>query len=79
MNLDDIVKLWYKTQMGHYKECQKNQLYFADIMWTLYEKLKEKAMELPDCTICDEDHEVIRKQVSIVDNNLEVIKIKEKE
>ena len=42
MNLDDIVKLWYKTQMGHYKECQKNQLIFADIMWKFYEKLGEK-------------------------------------
>ena len=42
MNLDDIVKLWYKTQMGHMKECMKNQFIFADIMWKLYEKLKEK-------------------------------------
>ena len=42
MNLDDIVKLWHKTQMGHYKECKENQLIFADIMWKLYEKLKEK-------------------------------------
>ena len=42
MNLDDIVKLWYKTQMGNMKECQKNQTIFADIMWNLYEKLKEE-------------------------------------
>ena len=42
MNLDDIVRLWHKTQVGHYKECQKNQHILADIMWTLYEKLKEK-------------------------------------
>ena len=42
MNLDDIVKLWYKTQMGYMKECTKNQAIFADIMWKLYEKLKEK-------------------------------------
>ena len=42
MNLDDIVKLWYKTQMGNMHECRKNQLIFADIMWNLYEKLKEK-------------------------------------
>ena len=42
MNLDDIIRLWYKTQMGKMKECQKNQSIFADIMWTLYEKLKEK-------------------------------------
>jgi len=42
MNLDDIIRLWHKTQVGHYKECQKNQLILADIMWTLYDKLKEK-------------------------------------
>ena len=42
MNLDDIVRLWHKTQMGNYKECQKHQEIFADIMWTLYEKQKEK-------------------------------------
>ena len=28
MNLDDIVKLWYKTQMGDIKECKKNQFIF---------------------------------------------------
>ena len=42
MNLDDIVRLWHKTQEGHYKKCRENQLIFADIMWTLYNKLKEK-------------------------------------
>ena len=42
MDLDDIVRLWYKTQMGNIHECKKNQLFFADIMWTLYEKLKEE-------------------------------------
>ena len=42
MNTDDIVRLWYKTQRGHINECKKNQLIFSDIMWTLYEKLKEK-------------------------------------
>ena len=42
MNLDDIIKLWYKTQMGHIDKCRENQLIFADIMWNLYEKLKEK-------------------------------------
>ena len=42
MNLDDIIRLWYKTQMGKINECRKNQLIFSDIMWTLYEKLKEK-------------------------------------
>ena len=42
MNLDDIIRLWYKTQKGHYKKCRENQLIFSDIMWTLYNKLKEK-------------------------------------
>ena len=42
MNLNDIVRLWQKTQVGHHKECKKNQFIFADIMWKLYEKLGEK-------------------------------------
>ena len=42
MNLDDIVRLWYKTQMGNMHKCRENQLIFADIMWSLYEKLEEK-------------------------------------
>ena len=42
MNFDDIVRLWHKTQMGNMHECRKNQIIFADIMWTLYNKLKEK-------------------------------------
>ena len=42
MNLNDIVRLWQKTQHGHYLECRKNQLIFADIMWKFYEELKEK-------------------------------------
>ena len=45
MNLDDIVKLWYKTQMGDMRECKKNQAIFADIMWKLYDKLKEKELD----------------------------------
>ena len=44
MNLDDIVRLWYKTQMGNIHKCQKSQLIFADIMWKLYERLKEKEL-----------------------------------
>ena len=42
MNIDDIIRLWHKTQRGHIDECREAQLYFSDIMWTLYEKLKEK-------------------------------------
>ena len=44
MNLDDITRLWYKTQMGDMRECKRNQAIFADIMWVLYEKLKEKEL-----------------------------------
>jgi len=47
MNLDDIVKLWYKTQRGHISECKKNQFIFSDIMWELHEKL-EKNEEFPE-------------------------------
>jgi len=28
--------------MGNHKKCRENQLIFADIMWKLYDKLKEK-------------------------------------
>ena len=42
MNLDDIIKLWHKTQEGNIHECRENQIIFSDIMWNLYEKLKEK-------------------------------------
>ena len=42
MDLNDIVRLWHKTQMGNMHECRKNQFIFADIMWKLYSKLKEK-------------------------------------
>ena len=42
MNLEDILKLWHETQIGHIDECRKNQLIFSDIMWTLYKQLKEK-------------------------------------
>ena len=33
-----IVDLWYETQMGYMKKCQKKQLEFADLMWELYEE-----------------------------------------
>ena len=45
MNLDDIVRLWYKTQMGNMHECKKNQDIFADIMWKLYKKLLYKKLK----------------------------------
>ena len=48
MNLDDIVKLWHKTQIGHHEECRKAQIYFSEIMWTLYEDFKKKKLELPE-------------------------------
>ena len=42
MELDDLVRLWYKTQRGSYGDCMRNQGIFADIMWKFHEKLKEK-------------------------------------
>ena len=42
MNIDDIIRLWHKTQEGHVKECREAQLYFSEIMGELYKKLKEK-------------------------------------
>jgi len=44
MNLDDIIRLWHKTQMGNMHKCKENQDIFVDIMWKLYEKLKEKEL-----------------------------------
>ena len=49
MNLDNVIKLWYKTQRGHISECRKNQIIFSDIMWTLLEKLEEgKDLKFPE-------------------------------
>ena len=42
MNLEDIIRLWHKTQVGHIDECRKSQLYFSEIMWQLYKEYKEK-------------------------------------
>jgi len=50
MNLDDIVRLWYKTKMGNMHECAKNQHIFADIMWKLYEELDNKDTPEQQCT-----------------------------
>ena len=38
ITVKEIVALWYETQMGHYKKCQKKQHELADIMWGLYEE-----------------------------------------
>ena len=38
ITIKEIVDLWYETQMGHYLKCQKKQLEFADLMWSLYER-----------------------------------------
>ena len=40
MNLDDIIRLWHKTQIGNIHECRDNQIIFADIMWKLYKNLE---------------------------------------
>ena len=38
----DIVFLWHETQVGNIHKCKERQFEFSDIMWELYEKLKEK-------------------------------------
>ena len=39
--IEEIVKLWYETQHGHYKKCQEKQLEFADVMWALHEEIEK--------------------------------------
>ena len=46
MNLNDIVRLWHKTQMGNMHECKKNQFIFADIMWKLYENIQDEVFDV---------------------------------
>ena len=59
MNIDDIVRLWHKTQMGNMHECKKNQFIFADIMWKLYENIQDEVFDvkksLKDLTTFDAD------------------------
>ena len=77
MNLNDIVRLWHKTQMGNMHECKKNQLIFADIMWKLYENIQDEVFDvkksLKDLTTFDidkdcnkyheeQDHKAMEKQ-----------------
>ena len=52
MNLEDIVRLWYKTQMGDMRECLKNQTIFADIMWKLYNNRNNIEDECWHCEAC---------------------------
>ena len=47
MNIDNIVKLWHTTQIGHHLECRKAQIEFSDIMWKLYDKLKKEGSLFP--------------------------------
>ena len=42
MTKKEIVKLWYETQIGHYKKCREKQLEFSDMMWKLYEQNKDE-------------------------------------
>ena len=59
MNLNDIVRLWHKTQMGNMHECKKNQFIFADIMWKLHENIQDEVFDvkksLKDLTTFDAD------------------------
>tara|TARA_R110000824_G_C15002360_1_gene656376 strand:+ start:605 stop:817 length:213 start_codon:yes stop_codon:yes gene_type:complete len=68
MNLNDIVRLWHKTQVGCMHECKKNQLIFADIMWKLWEAQSEELPEIfdadKDCFTYHEeqDHKAMKKE-----------------
>jgi len=42
MDINEIVRLWHKTQIGHLNKCRENQLIFSETMWNLYTKLDEK-------------------------------------
>ena len=55
MNLKDIIRLWQKTQEGHIDDCRKAQIYFSEVMWTLYENLSTS--QLYDCNIASDEHE----------------------
>ena len=48
MNIEDIIRLWHKTQKGHINECRKNQIIFSEIMWTLHGKLEENDLKLSE-------------------------------
>ena len=67
MNLNDIVRLWHKTQMGNIHICREKQLEFSDMMWKLYEDMQDEVFDvkksLKDLTTfnankdCDKYHE----------------------
>ena len=40
-NIDEIVRLWYKTQHGHIEKCRKAQSEFDNIMWKLYDEQQD--------------------------------------
>ncbi len=42
MTKKELVLLWHETQMGNMYKCEERRVEFADIMWKLYEELKEK-------------------------------------
>ena len=48
MNIDEILRLWHETQVGHHLKCRKAQSEFDDIMWDLCEKLEEKGTLFPE-------------------------------
>ena len=48
INIENIVRLWRKTQIGHYLKCKEAQLEFSDIMWELCEELDKKGTLFPE-------------------------------
>ena len=48
INIESMVRLWRKTQIGHYLKCKEAQLEFSDIMWDLCKKLDKKDSLTPE-------------------------------
>ena len=42
MTKKELVILWHETQVGHYKKCRDKQFEFSEIMWKLYEGIKNE-------------------------------------
>lgn len=46
MTIKELVILWHDTQVGNMHKCRERQLEFSDMMWKLYEELKEIKHEI---------------------------------
>ena len=64
MNIDNIVKLWYKTQNGHIEECRKAQSKFYENDCCLHgNQLNSTCADCDDETYHEEqDNKAMEKQ-----------------